>query len=537
MNILDWIVIVCYLIGMIALSAWLGRRTRDERDYYVAGHDMPWYAPGLSTMATQCSTNSLLGAPAFVVLNGLLWLQYELAVPLAMIFLMWVMLPLFRRLRMISVYEYVEWRFGPATRAVLSIVFQFTRAFSTGITVYGIALVLEVTVGLAFWQAIVILAIVTIIYDILGGIRAVVWSDVIQMGVLLLGIVFAGAALLRMTGGWEGILAAAPPETFQTLDFRGHGLGDNVTFAFWPMLLGGFFLYLAYYGCDQTQVQRELSVRRLADIRWSLFLNGVGRFPLVLAYCGLGVGLAAYLTQHPGLWDVLPTRADGSPDANVLLIAFVLRHLPHGIIGLFVVALFAAAMSSLDSTINSLSATTCRDLIDRFWMPSGRELSLTGNKILTMFWGVVCTGFAFYAGRIADTIIEAVNMISSIMNGPILATFLLAMFTRRTRNGPMALGIVAGFAANLVFWKWVPGVSWIWWNVIGAAVTSATAYGLSWILPGPMYEDTRGVVWKPGVAVREPGDRVRWGWVYAGLALYAVLLLLVLVGIARYAGA
>lgn len=535
MNRLDWTVIALYLAGMIGLSVRLGRRTLTDRDYYVAGHNLPWYAPGLSTMATQCSTNSLLGAPAFVVLHGLLWLQYELAVPLSMIFLMWVMLPMFRKLRLISVYEYVEWRFGPSTRVVLSLIFQFTRAFSTGITVFGIALVLEVTVGLAFWQAVVILAVVTIVYDVLGGIRAVIWSDVIQMGVLLLGIGFAGNALLNQLGGWTALMQAAPPETFKTLDFRGHGLGDGVTFAFWPMLLGGFFLYLAYYGCDQSQVQRELSVRRLADIRWSLFLNGVGRFPLVLAYCGLGVGLAAYLTQNPGLWETLPVRSDGSPDANVLLIAFVLRHLPHGVIGLFVIALFAAAMSSLDSTINSLSATTSRDLIERFFLPPGRGVSLLGNKLLTLFWGLVCTGFAFLADRIAPTIIEAVNMISSLMNGPILATFLLAMFTRRTRNRPMALGIVIGFAANLACWKWAPQVSWIWWNLLGAVATAATAYGISLLLRGPLYTDVRGLVWQRGLSLREPGDRVRWHWVYAGLAVYALLLLLVLLWMGRRA--
>ncbi len=535
MNGLDWVVIGLYMAGMIGLSAWLGRRTRDGRDYYVAGNSMPWYAPGLSTMATQCSTNSLLGAPAFVVVHGLIWLQYELAVPLAMVFLMWVMLPMFRVLRLVSVYEYIEMRFGPATRTLLSVIFQLTRAFGTGITVYGIALVMQLAIGIPFAMAVVLLAVITIVYDMLGGIRAVIWSDVIQMGVLVLGIVFAGAALIGQLGGWAEVLARAPPETFRTLDFASHGLGDGNAFAFWPMLFGGFFLYLAYYGCDQTQVQRELSVRRIADIRWSLFLNGVGRFPLVLAYCALGVGLAAYLQLNPDFWNAVPLRGDGTPNANVLLIAFVLQHLPNGIIGLFVIALFAAAMSSLDSTINSLSATTARDIIDRYCLAPGRETPLWGNRLLTLFWGVVCTGFAFAAERIAGTIIEAVNKISSLMNGPILATFLLAMFTRRTRNRPMAAGIVAGFAGNFIVWKWLPGISWIWWNVIGALVTAAVAYGGSLLVPGPLFEDKRGLVWRPGRVVGDPGDTVRWPRVYLFLAVYAVVLLIVLLAIGRLA--
>ncbi len=533
MNMADWTVIALYMAGMIGLSAWLGRRTRDGRDYYVAGHSMPWYAPGLSTMATQCSTNSLLGAPAFVAINGLIWLQYELAVPLAMIFLMWTMLPMFRALRLVSVYEYIEKRFGPETRTLLSIVFQLTRAFGTGITVYGIALVLQHAIGIPFAVAVVLLAVVTIVYDMLGGMRAVIWSDVIQMAVLALGIVFAGGALISSLGGWRAMLDAAPPETFRTLDFARHGLGDGNEFAFWPMLIGGFFLYLAYYGCDQTQVQRELSVRRIADIRWSLFLNGVGRFPLVLAYCGLGVGLAAYLQANPDFWNVLPARADGSPNPNVLLVAFVLRNLPNGIIGLFVVALFAAAMSSLDSTINSLSATTARDILERYLLPAGRETPVWGNRLLTLFWGVVCTGFAFFADRIADTIVEAVNKVSSLMNGPILATFLLGMFTRRTRNGPMAAGIVAGFACNLAVMKWLPDISWIWWNVIGALATAAVAYVGSLLLPGALYDNRQGLVWRPGQTPRDPDDTVRWSRAYLFLAAYAVAALLVLLAIQR----
>lgn len=533
MNFLDWTIVALYMAGMVGLSAWLGRRTRNSRDYYVASHDLPWYATGLSTMATQCSTNSLLGAPAFVVLNGLIWLQYELAVPLAVIFLMWVMLPLFRQLRLISVFEYLEWRFGPATRTVLSVIFQFTRAFSTGITVYGIALVMQVAVGVPFWAAVLLLAVVTVVYDMLGGIRAVIWSDVIQMAILAVGIGVAGVTLVDHLGGWHELIALTPKETFRTLDFAHHGLGDKAVFAFWPMLIGGFFLYLAYYGCDQTQVQRELSSRNLADTRWSLFVNGVGRFPLVLAYCGLGVGLVAYLQAHPDFWQAVPLKSDGEPNANALMIAFVLKHLPHGVIGLFVIALFAAAMSSLDSTINSLSATTARDLVDRYLLPPGRETSVWGNRLLTLFWGAVCTGCAFVADRIAPTIIEAVNMLSSLMNGPILAAFLLAMFTRRTRNRPMAAGIVVGFAVNLVFWKWVPGVSWIWWNVIGAVATAIVAYGGSILIPGPLFDDQRGLVWRKGRILTDPDDRVKWNYVYLFLGAYAVFMLLALLWIGR----
>jgi SSS family solute:Na+ symporter len=528
MNILDWFVIGIYMAGMIGLSLWVGRRMQNNRDYYVAGNRLPWYAIGLSTMATQCSTNSLLGAPAFVVITGLLWLQYELAVPLAMLFLMWILLPMFRKHKVISIYEYLEHRFGPGTRTTLSIIFQFTRAFSTGITVYGIALVLKVTTGIDFWLAVLLLGVITVIYDILGGMKAVVWSDVIQMGVLLIGIIFVGVVIFNVVGGWQGIIESAPKTTFKTLDFTGHGFGDGKTFAFWPMLIGGFFLYLAYYGCDQSQVQRELSGSGIRDLRYSLFFNGIGRFPLVLLYCGLGVAMAAYIQQNPAFLNGLPKLDNGNPNMNTLVPVFVLKYLPHGLIGLVVIALFAAAMSSLDSTINSLSATTCRDIIERFFLTNNRHMPIWGNKILTLFWGAVCTLFAFTADKIGSTIIESVNKISSLMNGPILATFLLAIFTKKIRNRPMVTGIIAGFAANFICWKYLPEVSWLWWNVIGAAVTTVIAVGLSIIIPGENFKDTAGFTWHRGLNLNDPGDEKNWRRYYVGLVIYTGVLIVIL---------
>jgi SSS family solute:Na+ symporter len=528
MNGLDFFVIGFYIAGMIGLSYWIGRRMQTDQDYYIAGNRLPWYAIGLSTMATQCSTNSLLGAPAFVVATGLVWLQYELAVPLAMLFLMWILLPMYRKQRLISIYEYLERRFGPETRVTLSLIFQFTRSFSTGVTVYGIALVLDVTTGIGFLPAVLLLGVVTIVYDMLGGMGAVVWSDVIQMVVLVAGVLCVGVVVFNHVGGWQEIIAYAPAKTFQTLDFSGHGMGDGKSFAFWPMLIGGFFLYLAYYGCDQSQVQRELSGTGIRDLRYSLFFNGIGRFPLVTLYCGVGVGMAAYLEKNPGFLNSLPKLANGEPNLNTLVPQFVLTYLPHGLIGLVIIALFAAAMSSLDSTINSLSAATCCDVIERFFLSKDQQVPIWVNKVLTVFWGTVCTLFALIADKISTTVIESINKISSLMNGPLLATFLLAIFTRKTRNRPMVVGIVAGFAANFVCWKYFPDVSWLWWNFIGTVVTAAVALILSLIGEVGFFQDTAGIVWQKGMNLNDPGDERSWKPFYYTLAIYSAGLIVFL---------
>ncbi|MBU4365806.1 MAG: sodium:proline symporter, partial [Verrucomicrobia bacterium] len=189
MNGLDWTIVAFYLLGMIGMAVRLGRTQRTGSDYFLGGNRIGHWPIAISTMATQCSTNSLLGAPAFVIaVGGLLWLQYELAVPLAMIGVMMFLLPFFRSQNVVSVYEYLGRRFGPGSRMVLSLLFQFLRAFSTGVTVYGISLVIQQLVGLPFWASVLLIGVVAMIYEFLGGIRADIYSDVIQMIILYVGI-------------------------------------------------------------------------------------------------------------------------------------------------------------------------------------------------------------------------------------------------------------------------------------------------------------------------------------------------------------
>lgn len=353
---IDWVIIILYLIGMIGLSVFLARGQKSQKDYYLGGNNTGAWPIAISTMATQCSTNSILGAPAFVAFSvggGLLWLQYEIAVPFAMIFLMIFLLPLYRRLGIISVYAYLEKRFNKTTRLVLSLLFQFIRAFGTGVTVYGISIVISYCTGINFTWAVVLLGVITIIYDSIGGMKAVIYSDVIQMIVLYGAIIFTVFVAMDLVGGFSETLATFDPDRMKALDFSSAGFDGN-SFTFLPSLIGGFFLYIAYYGCDQSQVQRELSTKSVDDTNWALFINGMMRFPLVLTYCFLGVCIGAYVTKNPDFINLLPLE-NGEPNYNLSVPVFVIKYFPVGAVGLVMVGLFSAAMSSLDSTINSLS--------------------------------------------------------------------------------------------------------------------------------------------------------------------------------------
>lgn len=524
LHTIDWIIIVVYLIGMIGLSIFLSRGQKSKGDYYLGGNDTGAWPIAISTMATQCSTNSILGAPAFVAFSiggGMVWLQYELAVPFAMIFLMIFLLPLYRRLGIISVYAYLEKRFDKKTRLLLSLLFQFIRAFATGVTVYGISLVISYCTGISFTMAVIMLGIITIIYDSIGGMKAVIYSDVIQMIVLYAAIFMTIIMAVNLVGGFSETFEYFKPERLKAINFKSHGFDGNA-FTLLPMLLGGFFLYVSYYGCDQSQVQRELSTKSVDDTNWSLFINGILRYPLVLTYCFLGVCIGAYVAKHPDFINLLPLE-NGQPNYNLSVPVFVIKYFPVGAVGLVMVGLFSAAMSSLDSTINSLSATTMQDIFKSFLGKDFNEKTeLWLSKGLTIFWGGVCTIFAFYVGDISDSIIESMNKIGSLANGPILGVFLLGILTKRVCGSGAVIGLIFGFLTNIVFWIYIPEVTWPWWNMIGCLV--CFGFGLLFSLIKQENKDIEQYTYAHFKSNSSEDFKVNWKIYYWILAIWGVLI-------------
>ncbi len=459
----DWLVIGLYLGGMLCLAFYLGRRQSSREDYYLGGHRLPGWALATSIIATQCSTNSLLGAPAFVgfvVGGGMLWLQYELAVPLAMLLLCFLFPPISRS-GVISVYAYLEQRLGLASRLLASACFLFFRGVATGVTVYGVASVIGLIADISFTTSVILLMGITVAYDALGGMRAVVISDVIQMLLLLAAVLLA---LFWLADPLIGNFHALEARSQALVNDWGLTSGNN--YGFWPMLFGGLFLYVAYYGCDQSQAQRLLSAENESETRHILLLNGVLRFPLVFAYCLVGLGLAAYAMEHPDFISSLPLTGSGAPNYNLVFPAFVTREFGAGLAGLAIVGLFAAAMSSIDSALNSLSASTIEDFIARFTPLSERQLFL-GSKLATVAWGSFAIFFSFQVEQIAPTVLEAINKVGSMANGPLLALFAIAVFCPTLGQAAAITGFVCGLLLNLGLWLFAPGVSWLWWNVFG----------------------------------------------------------------------
>lgn len=473
MTTIDWIIIIVYLLGLVGMSIYLGRGQTSQVDYYVGNRNIPWWAVGISTMATQTSAISFISIPAFVALKdggGLTWLQYELAVPLAMILVMVFLIPYFRKLNLVSVYEYLELRFGSSVRNLVSGVFLVSRGLATGVGLYASAIVLSVALDLPLWSTILLIGVITIIYDTIGGISAVIYSDVIQMIVLLGGIIVCIIYAAVEIGGFGEMFAAMPADRLSATDFS-TGLGDGGAVPFWAFLFGGFFLYASYYGTDQSQVQRGLSAKTVDEAKKALMLNGLARFPLTVLYILLGIAAFAVYQNTPELVAAVP--AD-KPD--YLIPEYILLMLPTGLRALLFAALLAAAMSSLDSALNSLSASTMRDFVSK-WKADADQINL--GKITTVIWGVLVTGFAFVVGGISDTVIEAINKIGSAFYGPILAAFLVGILSRKVTTRAMFIGILIGVGFNITLWLGFSQIYWMWWNLFGCVITSVTAWILS----------------------------------------------------------
>ena len=509
MNYIDYIIVIVYLLAFLGIGYFF-KENNNSKDYFLGGQSMGWFPLSLSTMATQLSAVSFISAPAFVGLKqggGLQWLTYEFGVPLAMAFLLIAIIPTLYSSGIVSVYEYLEKRFDASSRLLISFVFQISRSVATGVMVYTMALILQATIGIDFWVSILLIGVITMVYSFQGGMKAVIWGDVIQMCILFLGIFICLVYGISELGGIDNFLTQVDGERLRAVDFTKWGFNNadkNDEFGFWPMVIGGFFLYASYYGTDQTQSQRLLSAKGMPTIKKLLLANGLFRFPITLTYCVMGLVLGTLLFQDLGFQEMI----DSVYQANIGSLAgkkedlmvpiFIIKYLPNGVIGVLIVAILSAAMSTLSSTVNSLSAVTVEDFIKRFKPNMGDKQYVSYSRLLSIFWGLVCLFFAFFAGSIEGTVIEVINKVSSVFYGPILAAFILAIMTKKTHALGANIGIVTGVIFNMILWLYVPEVFWFWWNAIGCLVTIIVAYTVSLVIKRVPKEGLEVVVYKAG---------------------------------------
>jgi SSS family solute:Na+ symporter len=483
----DYVVLLVYLVGITVFGTLFRRSQRTVRDYFVGAKKTHWLVISLSIVATETSTLTLIGIPALAYSRfahpeqggTLTYLQVVFGYIIARVIVSLLFIPAYFRGDLLTAYELLSRRFGPTAKHVAASLFLVMRALAEGVRVFAASLVLSAVLGSSFpglpslWLwSIGSVGILTLIYTFEGGIAAVIWTDLIQLVIYLGGSILAAYELVRLVpGGWGTIMAHA--HAANKLQLISFSWDFTLPFTFWAGVIGGTFLTMASHGTDQLLVQRLLTCRNLRDSQKALIASGfivLFQFALFLL---IGVMLSAYYQHYP-----LPQLASN----DEVFPMFIVQSLPHGVAGLVIAAIFAAAMSNLSGSLNSLASTTVIDFYQPLANPARGEAHLLKlSRWCTAAWGVVLIGIAILA-KDWGSVFTAGLTIASLVYGPMLGAFLLGVLTTRANQ----TGVIAGMSVSLAFMLMVKVFStlaWTWYVLLGTLICVSVGYATSLVVP------------------------------------------------------
>ncbi|MBI3046798.1 MAG: sodium:solute symporter [Acidobacteria bacterium] len=555
MHPVDWAIVAIYLVWIVWDGLRLTKRSHELEGYFLASRSLPWWAVGLSVMATQLSAITMIGTTGQGYADGMRFLQFYYALPIAMIVLSVTLVPFFHHARVYTAYEYLERRFDAKTRAFASFLFLLSRSMSLGVVISAPAVVLAVVMGISVTGTVLLIALPTAVYTMFGGVQAVTWTDVKQIVLIVVGLVAAIVVLIvalpAEVGLPQALRLAGATGRLQTFDFT-FDLSDQYTF--WSGTIAALFLFCSYFGTDQSQVQRYLTARSVDEARESLLMSAYWKIPLQALVLLVGVFVFVFylfapspmlfnevhereLREGPRAADyaslerrfgaatsarrkagvalaeadaagnaaraaeaaeafrasdadvrairtealALVREATGDAtynDVNYVFPTFVTTHLPVGLVGLLIAAIFAAAMSTISAELAALSTATVIDFYRRFVRRAASDRHYLGvSRLATGFWGLFASAVAVWAAELGS-LIEVVNRFGSFFYGSILGVFILAVaFPRATGHGAF-VGLIAGMAS--VAWAAsFTSVAFLWHNVIGAAVVVTVGMAVS----------------------------------------------------------
>ena len=531
MKPLDWLVLAASLGGIVVYGLWRGRGSDTTQKYLLAGKTMPWYAMALSIMATQASAITFISTTGQSYADGMRFVQFYFGLPLAMIVIAAFIAPRFHASGVYTAYEYLERRFDARTRALVSGIFLIQRGLAVGVALSAPALVLTVIMGWPSEWTTLLMGLTVIGYTVTGGIAAVTWTDFVQMLIMTLGLVAALATALWLSPvDLAGALQVAGAAGRLNPAVWTFDLNDR--YNVWSGLIGGMFLALAYFGCDQSQVQRYLTGKSIAQAKLSLLFNAVAKIPMQFFILFIGAMVFVFFTFtkppvlfDPGVqakaelsadyaevqrefdqaWTSRRAAAENLPEAkavfleaqknmdaarrkaatvagqedfndtNYVFLTFATRYMPAGVVGLIMAAIFAAAMSTISAEINSLATVTVIDIYRRHVRQQAEDRHyLWASRWATAFWGAYAILTARYATNLGS-LIEAVNMLGSLFYGGLLGVFMLAFFFPKVTARGAFYGVLAGEAAIFAT-RLLTEITFLWFNVIGCAVVIATGW-------------------------------------------------------------
>ncbi len=535
MRTLDWVVLFAWLISLVSYGLYRGRGSNTVSKYLLASKSMPWYAMGLSILATQASAITFISTTGQGYVDGMRFAQFYFGLPIAMVILSATAVPIFHRAKVFTAYEYLEQRFDAKTRALASGIFLIQRGLAAGIGLYAPAVALSDVLGWNDRWITVIIGALVVLYTTSGGIKALTWADVQQMSMifvaLIASLVIVLHALPQNISVVDALHLAGAAGRLNIVDTR-FDLSNR--YNLWSGLIGGAFLALAYFGCDQSQVQRYLTGKSVAQSRLSLIFTAAVKIPMQLFILFIGAmvfvlslfvpspmifhPLEAARAQKTAAWtpaqanyqrsfeerrqaayqfadnqtpatlstfrhaqsDFDSARERGLhivgnrfDDTNYIFLSFVKSYLPVGLVGLVIGVIFSASMGSTSGEINSLATVSVVDIYRRYIVRDGSDSHyLVASRFLTVFWGAFAVSFAALGARGFGALIERVNIVGSLFYGGLLGVFVLAFFCKHVGGTAAFWGVIAGEAA-IFSAALFTSISFLWYNVIGCLVVVA----------------------------------------------------------------
>ncbi|WP_395732461.1 sodium:solute symporter family transporter [Prosthecobacter sp.] len=473
---LDYTIFGGYLAASVGVGLFSARGSKSLGDYFLAGRGMNSILVAMSILAALFSGISYLAGPADVYKNGFAFAYIVLAFFIATPFTAIYMLPKFYQSRFFTAYQFLEERFSLSVRLLASGLFIFRVALWLAAATYAPALALEKVTGMPLWITILATGTLTTLYTALGGMRAVIWTDVMQLIVLFGGqmiIVFVAAG--KIPGGLGGVWDTAMADGRMDLSLS-FSLSERVNI--WAVLVAGAFLHLVQMATDQVSVQRYLTAGSLQEAKRSLWIKLWLILPVLVLFYGTGLVLYAFYKTHGD-----PMAAGLIAKEDQILPYFVVTQLPAGLPGLLIAAIYAASMSTISAGLNSLASATVVDFKQRLsTAPAGTQAQQVGNaRWITLTYGLIVMGLAFGVSFMPGNLVESVNTVIGLIGGPLLGLFFLGMFTQHATTRGALLGCLAGFVTLLGIFMYQNGaftavkppmlVSFIWFSLLGTIIT------------------------------------------------------------------
>ena len=498
-NSSDWIVIVAYLGGIIALGVWFGKDQRNTRDYFLGSRNIPWWGIGLSIVAAETSALTIIGVPAIAYGSNIMFIQMVIGYVIARIILAVVMVPHYMKGEIYSPYQLLEQHLGRGPRRLAGAFFLFLETLAAGVRVYVACIPIRLMLGEKICSlgglvdpilgAILLFVGLSLLYTYIGGVKAVIWTDAVQFGLFLAGGLFAVFYIPTLVdGGWSAVIAKAS-EAGKLAWLNTH-FTFSAPFNIWMGVIGGTVMVLSTHGAEQLIVQRVLACKNVSDGRKALMTSAVLIFPLFLIFLLVGVLLWVFYQGHP-FQIPLPEARPGIKSNDFIFPIFMMTEVPHVLKGFLIVAILSAAMSSISSAITALASVSTMDFVKQIVKGRDEEYFLKFSKYSTVFWAGVLALVAFLS-REVQFVLNAAFSLRGLTSGALLGSLILALFWRRVGARAVMAGMIASLIVmNCLYWPanipatkdwWLKTfggeVFWPWFTLIGTCVT----LGVAWLV-------------------------------------------------------